>query len=155
MPVVNKEDYELIPFVHYRSFWDKMGALMRGEVLLIRSYERTTESDVLVKLDTKKHVITKISHDLVETEKDPRNWFLYNVGLNDLSLHTVLKYSEDIVNHTNRFNINDTVKYVSRSGKEDSALIEEVWQSKVDPAFYVYKLSRDLDLYEQEELTPV
>ena len=154
--VVDPTEYTRIPYTVYQTLHEKLQALSSGEVLLIKKFERNEGADVLIRLVEKKFTVTQISYDLQETEDDPRHWITYNIGINDLSLLTVFRFTEELVNHQNKYAINDVVMYVTESGIKDSAIVEEVYVHNTDPTRYAYKLSRDDEgLYAEDGLTPV
>lgn len=150
---VDSSQYTLLPYTVYNTLQDKLNALMNGEVLFIKNFERNEGADVLVRLIDKKFTITQISYDLRESENDPRYWVTFNIGINDLSLFTAFKFEEDLFLNTNKYMINDIVNYVSEDGQEDSAIVTAVYQSNLDPNQYAYQLSRDpAGLYAEEDL---
>lgn len=151
--LIDQNQYVLIPFQEYATLEEKLNALLNGEVILIRAFESTTKVDVVARLEQKKFKVTQISYDLVETELDKRYWVIFNIGLNDLSLFTVFRYEEESFSHANRYMVNDVVTYTSHDGKQDSAIIEEVYISKSYPEQYAYRLSRDSNvIYAEEDL---
>ena len=153
MNMVNPVDYSIIPFVTYDSLEEKMNALLRGEVLYLKNFEKGTGADVLVRIQQKKFTISQISYDIYQVpELAPRYWVTFNVGINDLSLFTAIKFEEGLHTYSNRFMINDIVQYTTEAGIRDSAIIEEVHVSKTDKAFYAYKLSNAEGLYAEEDL---
>ncbi|AMQ66484.1 virion structural protein [Bacillus phage Shbh1] len=146
-------EYTKIPYVIYDTLEEKLAALLRGETLYLKGFERKSGGSVLIRLERKKFELIQISHDLSESEVNPRYWVTYNVGLNDLSLFTAIKFEEGLPAYKHKYQINDTVLYVSRDGNiRDSAIVEEVYVSIVDPDQYAYKLSRDDGLYSEEDL---
>jgi DNA mismatch repair ATPase MutS len=150
---VDETQYSLVPFVVYKTLNEKLQALQNKEVLLVKNFEKRANTDVLIKLVDKKFTVVQVSYDLHENEHDPRYWVTFNVGINDLSLFTVLKFDETLNHHTNMFKINDIVQYVSSDGIQDSAIIEEVYAHNTDPDKYAYRLSRDPNgLYAEEDL---
>lgn len=151
--IVDPTQYTLIPYTLYTSLEDKINALLGGEVLYIKRFEQKEGASVLVRLEQKKFTVSQISYDLTFSEDDPRYWTTFNIGINDLSLFTAFKFEEGLFLHTNKYSINDVVTYVSSDGLQDSAIIEEIYVSNLDPNQYAYKLSRDpVGLYAEEDL---
>lgn len=144
--------YTKIPYVVYYTLEEKLQALLRGETLYLRKFERTNNKDVLVRLDHKKHTVSKISFDMTESEMDPRYWTTYNVGLNDLSLFTAIKFEEGIPQYTHRFMVDDIVTYQTESGERKAGIVEEVYVYNEDHNFYAYRLSGEENLYLEEHL---
>lgn len=151
---VELEEYTLIPFEQYNTLQDKLQALLNGEVLFIKNFERQEGADVLVRIVQKKFTVSQISYDVAGGEEgdDPRFWTTFNVGLNDLSLFTCFKFVEEVFNLENKYMINDTVHYTSVDSFNDSAIVEEVYRHKVDPTKFAYRLSRDGAVYGEDEL---
>jgi len=146
--------YDKLPFKVYNTLAEKLQALLNGEVLFIKGFERKDKLNVLIRLVDKKYTVSQVSYDVVETKSDERYWMTFNVGLNDLSLFTVFKFEEDIFMQVNKYKINDKVSYISRDGTKDAAIITEVYQSKADPNQFAYGLSREPGtFYAEEELS--
>lgn len=141
-----------VPFTIYQTLDEKLGALLDGEILLIKGFEQRYDNDVLIRLDKQKFTVTQISYDKEELEMQARYWITFNIGINDLSLFTVYKYEEGVFNHTNKFKLNDVVLYRSIDGRTDKAIIEKVYVSNLDHKQYAYSLSRDDGLYVEEDL---
>ena len=144
--------YTHLPFETYGTLTDTIQALVEGEILFIKKFERQEGASVLVRLVQKKFAVTLISYDIGYNELDPRYWSTFKIGINDLSLFSCFKFNEDLFKHTNKFMVNDVVHYTSEDGIMDSALIEEVYMSNTDPDKFVYQLSRDAGIYAQDEL---
>jgi hypothetical protein len=151
---VELEEYMLLPFEQYSMLQDKLQALLNGEVLFIKNFERQEGADVLVRVVEKKFTVSQISYDVSggEAGDDPRYWTTFNVGLNDLSLFTCFKFTEDVFTKENKYMINDTVHYTSEDGFKDSAIVEEVYGHNTDPTKFAYRLSRDGAVYSEDEL---
>lgn len=147
-------EYTLLPFEQYTTLQDKLQALLDGEVLFIKAFEKQEGADVLVRVVEKKFTVSQISYDISggEAGDDPRYWTTFNVGLNDLSLFTCFKFEEGVFTKENFYMINDIVNYTSADGFNDSAIIEEVYQHNVDPTKFAYRLSRDGAVYGEDEL---
>jgi hypothetical protein len=147
-------EYTLLPFEQYSTLQDKLQALLDGEVLFIKAFEKQEGADVLVRVVEKKFTVSQISYDISggEVGDDPRYWTTFNVGLNDLSLFTCFKFEEDVFTKENLYMINDIVNYMSVDGFNDSAIVEEVYQHNVDPTKFAYRLSRDGVVYGEDEL---
>lgn len=152
MAIVDPSKYELVPFEVYSTLSGKMNALMNGEVLFIKKFERQEGADVLVRLQQKKYSVTQISYDVRANNEDPRYWVTFNLGINDLSLFTCFRFVEDTFQKGNKFMINDVVSYISEDGRWDTALIDEVYMHVTDPTKFAYRLSRDNGIYEEEGL---
>ena len=152
MNTVDSANYTLIPYVMYKTLDAKLQYLLNGGVLLLKKFEQKEGVDVLVQLVDKKFTITQISYDMRESADDPRYWITFNVGINDLSLLTAFQFEEDIFLNTNKFMVNDVITYLNDLGKWDSAVIEEVHVSNLDPNQYAYKFSRQDGLYAEEDL---
>ncbi|QZA69906.1 hypothetical protein 043JT007_120 [Bacillus phage 043JT007] len=153
MATLDPVEYVSLPFAVYETLEEKLQALLNGEVLLIKKFEQREGSDVLARLEKKKFTVTQISYDITPTERNPRFWVTFNIGINDLSLFTCFKFEEELFTHTNMFQLNDNVWYTSEDGRKDTALVEEVYVSVTDSTKYAYKLSRDDGLYAEEDLT--
>jgi hypothetical protein len=147
-------EYTLLPFEQYTTLQDKLQALLDGEVLFIKAFEKQEGADVLVRVVEKKFTVSQISYDISggEAGDDPRYWTTFNVGLNDLSLFTCFKFVEDVFTKENFYMINDIVNYTSADGFNDSAIVEEVYQHNTDPTKFAYRLSRDGAVYGEGEL---
>ena len=152
MAIVDPTQYELVPFEMYQTLSDKVQALVEGKILFIKKFERQQGADVLVRLEQKKYTVTQISYDLSVNDSDPRYWVTYNIGINDLSLFHCFKFDEDLFRQNNKYMINDVVNYTSVDGRNDSAIIEEVYVSLTDPDKFAYRLSRDNEIYAEEDL---
>lgn len=152
IPVKGLGNFTEIPFTIYKTFREKMEALLDGETLLIKSFEQKTGADVLIRLNKQKFTVIQISYDIVEVAPGERYWVTFNVGINDLSLFTVYRFEEGVFNHGNKFKINDIVKYQSVDERRDTAIVEQVFVSDEDPNQYAYKLTRDDGLYQEEDL---
>jgi hypothetical protein len=153
MATVDASQYTLVPYIVYRDLGSKLDFLLNGGVLLIKKFEQKQDSDVLIRLEDKKFTVSQISYDLVDNVNDPRYWITFNVGINDLSLYTAYQFEEGIFTLGQKYMINDVVNYISEDGAADSAVIEEVYQSNIDPNQFAYKLSRDPNgLYAEEDL---
>jgi len=148
--------YDKVPFKLYNTLAEKLQALLSGEVLFIKHFERKSNLDVLIRIVDKKYTVSQISYDIIQTNSDERYWVTFNVGLNDLSLFTVFKFEENIFLIGNQFKVNDRVDYISKDGTKDAAIVTEVYQAKADPNKFAYRLSREPDvLYAEEDLSPV
>jgi hypothetical protein len=152
MVVVDPLNYTLIPYVIYGTVEEKLQALLNGEVLYMKEFEKKSGGDVLIRLEKKKFTLTQISYDLSESESDPRYWVTFNIGLNDLSLFTAIRFEEGLPVHGHKYEINDIVNYESADGAKDTAVVEAVYVSNLDPNQYAYRLSRDTELYAEEDL---
>lgn len=152
MAVIDPNEYTIIPFNEYQTLQSKLQALLDGEVLFIKHFERNEGADVLVRITQKKFTVAQITYDTSSTEVDDKYWITFNVGVNDLSLFTCFKFVPDTFNKENKFFINDTVLYTSEDGRRDTAIIEEVYIHNENPTKFAYKLSRDEGLYEEDEL---
>ncbi|AIW03593.1 virion structural protein [Bacillus phage Moonbeam] len=145
--------YTLVPFATYETLESKLQALLAGEILFLKKFERNEGVDVLVRLVQKKFTVTQVSYDVTVRDEDiPRYWTTYNIGLNDISLFTCFKFAEDAFTKENKYMINDRVLYVSVDGLKDAAIIEEVYQHNTDPTKFAYRLSRDGAVYGEDEL---
>jgi len=153
--VVDVTQYEKIDYVAYTSLRDKLEALLRGEVLLVKNFERRMNLDVLIRVVDKRFTVTQMTYDIVEDPSNARYWVTFNVGINDLSLFSVFKFEDKIFSYTNKFRIDDRVDYISATGKKDAAIVEEVYISKTDPEVFAYKLSREDNLYEEKDLIAI
>jgi len=153
--VVDVTQYEKIDYVAYTSLRDKLEALLRGEVLLVKNFERRMNLDVLIRIVDKRFTVTQMTYDIVEDPSNARYWVTFNVGINDLSLFPVFKFEDKIFSYTNKFRIDDRVDYISATGKKDAAIVEEVYISKTDPEVFAYKLSREDNLYEEKDLIAI
>lgn len=150
---VDQQLYTKVPYIIYDSLQEKIGALFRGEILYLKNFEKGTGADVLIRIEQKKFAVSQISYDVYkEPELNPRYWITFNVGLNDLSLFTAIKFEEGMHKYTNKYMINDIVQYENESGVVDSAIIEEVYVLNTDYNIYAYKLSREEGLYAEEDL---
>ncbi|QEG13677.1 hypothetical protein MARVELLAND_155 [Bacillus phage vB_BspM_MarvelLand] len=151
---VDITQYDKVPFKLYNTLAEKLQALLNGEVLFIKGFERKDKLNVLIRLVDKKYTVSQISYDVTESKSDERYWLTFNVGLNDLSLFTVFKFEEDVFLKGNKYQVNDKVTYISRDGTKDAAIITEVYQAKADPNKFAYGLSREPGtFYKEEELS--
>lgn len=146
------ELYTLVPVVAYESLQEKLEALNKGEILLLKEFEQATHSDVLVRLFQKKYVVTQISYDLVETEQDPRYWTTYNVGFNDLSLSTAFQFNESLANNHNKFNVDEIVEYTKEDGTYGYTPVEALYKHNIETDVYAYKLYGEPGIYAEEEI---
>ncbi|QFP93266.1 UNVERIFIED_ORG: hypothetical protein Xoosp15_1 [Xanthomonas phage Xoo-sp15] len=153
--VVDVVQYEKIEYVAYTSLRDKLEALLRGEVLLVKNFERKSNLDVLIRVVDKRFTVSQMTYDIVEDPSNARYWVTFNVGINDLSLFSVFKFDDKSFSYKNKFKVDDRVDYVSKTGQKDAAIVEEVYVSKTDPEVFVYKLSREEELYEEKEIVAV
>lgn len=152
---VDETTYTKVPYEFYETLEDKILALMSGETLFIRNFEVASQRDVLVRMVDKKYRVSQISFDMSPSDNDPRHWTTYNVGINDLSLFTVLKYTEGIGTRSHTYKIDDVVYYVKDTGGKGSAFIEEVWESTIHPRDYAYKITgREGLIKESDLITP-
>lgn len=129
--------------------------LFEGKVLRV---DQDDEGVVLVRVGGK-HPLTEISR---ETEKETfyykRYWLPYNVSINALVTYNVYLDDEFII-HKNKFNVGDIVEY-ERKDKEpennykDVAKVTSVLKDDNEEVYY-YKLSGDMTVYREEELTKV
>jgi len=129
--------------------------LFEGKVLRV---DQDDEGVVLVRVGGK-HPLTEISR---ETEKETfyykRYWLPYNVSINALVTYNVYLDDEFII-HKNKFNVGDIVEY-ERKDKEpennykDVAKVTSVLKDDNGEGYY-YKLSGDMTVYREEELTKV
>jgi hypothetical protein len=151
---IDLTEYTPLQLHEYGTLAEKLEALMGGEILFIKRFERAEGmgADVLVRLEEKKFTVTQISYDVQMDEHSDRFWTTFNVGLNDLSLFTCFKFDEGSFGLTNKYTINDIVTYTSVDGIRDSAIIEEVYVNNNDPSQFAYRLSRDLGVYAEEDL---
>ncbi|WNO29930.1 hypothetical protein [Bacillus phage SDFMU_Pbc] len=152
MAVIDPNEYTIIPFNEYQTLQSKLQALLDGEVIFIKHFERNEGANVLVRIAQKKFTVAQITYDTTSSEVDNKYWVTFNVGVNDLSLFTCFQFTPDTFNKDNKFLINDTVLYTSEDGRRDTAIIEEVYAHNEDPSKFAYKLSRDEGLYEEDEL---
>jgi len=152
MTTVNPEEYTQLPYVVYDSLSNKLQALFNGETLYLKDFERKFNSDVIVRLHQGKFTLTQMSYDLQESDWNPRYWRTFNLGINDLSLFTTLRFEEWINQYSHKYQINDVVSYISSDGRRDTAVIKEIYVNDNDSNFYAYTLSRDGGLYAEEDL---
>ncbi|AGB62687.1 hypothetical protein [Bacillus phage phiAGATE] len=152
MAVIDPNEYTIIPFNEYQTLQSKLQALLDGEVLFIKHFERNEGANVLVRIVQKKFTVAQITYDTTSSEVDSKYWVTFNVGVNDLSLFTCFQFTSNVFNKGNKFIINDTVLYTSKDGRKDTAIIEEVYAHNEDPTKFAYKLSRDEGLYAEDEL---
>lgn len=149
---IDPEKYTKIPYVLYETLDEKLEALLRGETLYLKGFERNSGEDVLVRLVRNKFTLTQMTYDVDDSEAEPRYWVTYNVGLNDLSLFTVIKFEEGIHLHDHKYEINDIVQYIDSEGKWESAIIEEVYVTNDGSDLYAYKISREPELFDEADL---
>lgn len=152
MAALDPANYQQVQITLYETLDDKLQALMNGEVLLLKSFEQGTNNDVLVRFDSKKYTLCQISQDLLANDQDPRFWVTYNIGVNDLSLFTAMKFDESLVGLKNEFTVNDIILYTSGDGTFDSGVITGIYTSIDDPSQFAYTLSRDEGLYAESDL---
>lgn len=147
--------YTSVPYTAYGQLADKLNALLTGETLLFKGFERAEKADVLVRVNEQNgFLISQISYDMTENVWNPRYWINFNVGINDISLITAFLFDEEIFsNYSPRYMVNDIVNYTSADGEKDSAVIEAIYCINGDPTKYAYSLSRDTNrLYLEAEL---
>ncbi|WP_145475507.1 hypothetical protein, partial [Staphylococcus hominis] len=121
MIALEPNEYTELNFITYETLEEKLQALLNGETLYIKKFEKREGGDVLVRLEKKKHTVSQISFTLKPAEGEERFWVTYNIGINDLSLFTCFKFEENTFNYTNKFMINDVVFYESEDGRKDTA----------------------------------
>jgi hypothetical protein len=149
------DTYTSVPYISYTQLADKLNALLSGNVLLFKGFERAEKADVLVRLNQENDfLLSQISYDMTENVWNPRYWINFNVGINDITLITAFLFDEDtFYNYSPKYMINDIVNYTSADGEKDSAVIEAIYCVNNDPAKYAYSLSRDTNrLYLESEL---
>lgn len=149
---VDPRKYTKIPYVIYETLEEKLEALLNGEVLYLKGFERNSGEDVLIRLVRNKFTTTQMSYDMNETEAEPRYWVTYNVGFNDLSLFTVIKFEEGIHRYDHRFKINDIVQYKDSEDKWESGIIEEIYVTDDGSNLYAYKISGEDELFDEDDL---
>lgn len=152
---VDITQYDKIEYVAYTSLKDKLEALLRGEVLLVKNFERRMNLDVLIRVVDKRFTVSQMSYDIIEDPSNARYWVTFNVGINDLSLFSVFKFDDKVFSYKNKFRVDDRVDYVSITGTKDAAIVEAVYVSKTDPEVFVYKLSREDELYEEKDIVAI
>lgn len=149
--------FEKIPYKVYESLEDKLLALMTGEILYLKSFEKGSGRNVLVRVTQRKYTVSQISFDIYDTNMEPedRYWTTFNIGLNDLSLYSATKFEEGLHRKRHKYMIDDIITYTSRDGRQDSAVIVDVYEnlSNPDDPKYAYMLSREDELYMEDELT--
>ncbi|QQV88551.1 hypothetical protein [Staphylococcus phage ZCSS1] len=127
--------------------------LFEGKVLRV---DQDDDGVVLVRIGGK-HPLTEISR---ETDKETfyykRYWLPYNVSINALVTYNVYLDDEYIV-HNNKFSVGDIVEYdrrdkVPEHNYRDVAKVQNVLQDENGEGYY-YKLSGDMTVYREEELT--
>ncbi|ANH50769.1 hypothetical protein SALINJAH_212 [Bacillus phage SalinJah] len=150
--------WEILNFDLIQTLEDKLDALLHGDVLVIRKFEKFTKADVMIKMQTVKgHQVTMISYDTMKSSLDNAFWQVYNISINDLSMLPVMQvYDVTHLQEINKFQMGDVVSYKSaEDGKVDTAYITDVYRS-LDPNkknHYLYSLSREAKFaYEENEL---
>lgn len=139
--MISIDDYEKVELVQYSTLPDKVNALLSGETLRIRRYERSTDTDVLARIqayELQNYTFSQISYDMADTADNPRYWQTYNVGLNDLSMFHCFKFEESLP-VTNKFMPRDLVR-TAAFYQIGAVSVEEVHKHKTTPDEYAYKL---------------
>jgi hypothetical protein len=154
MATIEPAEYTLIPFETYNTLEEKLQALLNGELIYIKKFERQEGADIIARLIKKKFTVTQITYDTKVTSLDDRYWVTFNLGINDLEMFTCFKFKEGIFSYTNKYMVNDMVYYESTDapGGRDSAIVEEVYVSITDPKEFAYRLSRDGQIYAEKDL---
>lgn len=129
--------------------------LCDGKVLRV---DQEDEGTVLVRFGSK-HKLTEISRETnKETFYYKRYWLPYNVSINALTTYNVY-LDDEFVTHQNKFTIGDIVEYERRDkvpehNYKDVAKVTSVLKDDNVEGYY-YKLSGDIIIYREEELTKV
>lgn len=136
----------------YQTLEDKVLALLRGEIIYIKNYEKNTGTSVLARLMIEKgFTIPQITYDIYDTNEEDRYWLRFNIGLTDLSLLDVYKVDDtSIFLKPNKFKVGDNVSYTSIDGTFDTAYVIAVYERKENE--FAYKLSREPNVLYEESL---
>lgn len=136
----------------YATLEDKVLALLRGETIYIKNYEKNTGTSVLARLRVERGLtIPQITYDIYDSKEEDRYWFRFNIGLTDLSLLEVYKVTDtSIFLKPNKFKVGDNVSYTSTDGTFDTAYIIAVYERGENE--FAYKLSREPSVLYEEKL---
>lgn len=148
------EQTELTPLpMNKLSMKEAVDALFAGKVVIVKQLEETRKLDVLVRLDNRIVPVTQISYDVVPItgDFDSVYWVVYDLPLNVFSTYDVYEYSEENAKLKVAFDIGTSVWYTSVDGVLDTAIVKEIFKD-IDNKIW-YKLSRETELYPQDELT--
>uniref|UniRef100_A0AB39C8H5 Virion structural protein n=1 Tax=Staphylococcus phage UHP46 TaxID=3234966 RepID=A0AB39C8H5_9CAUD len=127
--------------------------LFEGKVLRV---DQDDDGVVLVRVGGK-HPLTEISREVdKETFYYKRYWLPYNVSINALVTYNVY-LDEEYIEHGNKFSVGDIIEYdrrdkVPENNYRDVAKVQSVLQDENGKGYY-YKLSGDMTVYREEELT--
>ncbi|AAY53400.1 hypothetical protein [Listeria phage P100plus] len=155
MEIVVPEGYTKISMTKFDNLEDKLLALLTGETLLVRGLEKSTNADVLVKLDDRKYPVTQISYEISITDNvfRERYWTIYDISINALSLYDVFLFEEDNPAYELKIQVSDNVQYTSISGVKDTAKVIAIYEDEEKNLFC--ELSREDTLYPLVELTKI
>lgn len=136
----------------YATLEDKVLALLRGETIYIKNYEKNTGTSVLARLRVERgFTIPQITYDIYDSKEEDRYWFRFNIGLTDLSLLDVYKVTDtNIFLKPNKFKVGDNVSYTSTDGTFDAAYVIAVYGRGENE--FAYKLSREPNVLYEEKL---
>lgn len=149
MPIVNPDLVNLILLdMEPLSLDESFEALLDGEVLVIKEYEKTRRKDVLVKLDRRKYPVTYISYDSKNTHENVY-WEMHNVSINSLALHTVVRYDPLLSDVKFSFTIGDVVQ-IDKEDEVDIDFIDAIWINE-DRQIY-YTLNKEEGYFHESEL---
>lgn len=130
-------------------------ALYEGKVILVKGLEQLRDQDVLVRLNTKGKVpVTQVSFDKIPPDGYWRDqyWIVYDLPLNVFSTYSCFLYDELLARKSPKYVVSDTVYYTSKEDStRDSAIVVDVLKDEEEN--WYYKLSRDGEIYAENEVT--
>ncbi|QVW28978.1 hypothetical protein [Bacillus phage SWEP1] len=152
IPITEVADWKELKYEVYATLEDKVLALLRGETIYIKNYEKNTGTSVLARLRVERGLtIPQITYDIYDSKEEDRYWFRFNIGLTDLSLLDVYKVTDtSIFLKPNKFKVGDNVSYTSTDGTFDTAYIISVYERGENE--FAYKLSREPSVLYEEKL---
>lgn len=141
------------------GFRGAIEALLDNKVIVVKGYENTRHSDILVKLAEKGLPVTRIAFNVGRQETGEwfqPFWSVYDLPMNALVTQDCYLYTEDWGNYDPAFLIDDIVYYKDEHGVQDSAIVTKVltYKDPEDPQVdrYAYELSKVDHVLAQEEL---
>lgn len=137
--------------IQYISLEEKLTALNAGSILLLKHFELGSNKDLLLRIEGDIAQISYECHLPQGKTADQRYWTIYNVGINDLSYTQVFLFDQVAYDYNNLFNKGDIIIY-QNSGVEDSAIVTNVYYDNTTLGF-AYKISREPDLFDENQLT--
>lgn len=146
---LNEEDLELVE-VRSLTFEESIQELLDGGIIVLQDYEKTRGKDVLVKLDTRKYAITKISHDANIMDYEEPYWQIHNVSLNAISLH--IAYKKEVYDSLKEYKfLPGNVVHVVGEDPLKVSVVEDVYRDRITGEVF-YALGDREGMYRTEDL---